>query len=74
MFTITSTYRWKGAVENSVEWQCVAKTDGHHWESVRSAIAELHSYDEPEIVAVPIVAGSASYLGWIRGELGANGD
>lgn len=71
---ITSIYRWQGVVENSEEWQCVAKTDGHHWESVRGALAELHSYDEPEIIAVPIAAGSASYLDWIRGELGCEGD
>ena len=71
---ITSAYRWQGEIQHSVEWQCVAKTDGHHWESLRSAIVELHSYEEPEIIAVPIAAGSPSYLEWVRCELRSDGD
>jgi len=63
---IASTYRWQGAVETALEWQCLIKTAAHRYEEVEAAIRELHSYDEPEIVATPIVAGSAGYLRWIE--------
>ncbi len=62
---IASTYRWQGAVETAREWQCLVKTAAGRYEEVEAAIRELHSYDEPEIVATPIVAGSAGYLRWI---------
>ncbi|HET9199176.1 MAG TPA: divalent-cation tolerance protein CutA [Solirubrobacterales bacterium] len=62
---IVSRYRWRGAVEEEREWQLLAKTTRAAYEPVEAAIREVHSYDEPEIVAVPIVAGSAGYLAWI---------
>lgn len=63
---ITSRYRWQGAVEEAREWQCLAKTTGAAYEAVEAAIREAHSYDEPEIIAAPIVAGAAGYLTWIE--------
>jgi periplasmic divalent cation tolerance protein len=66
---ITSTYRWKGQVETSREWQCVAKTRRELYQRVEEAIRQAHSYDEPEIVAVPLAAGSPSYLAWLDGQL-----
>jgi periplasmic divalent cation tolerance protein len=63
---IVSRYRWRGAVEEEREWQCLAKTTRAAYDSVEAAIREVHSYDEPEIVATPIVAGSAGYLAWIE--------
>ena len=62
---IASRYRWQGAVERSTEWMCVAKTSAARYAELEAAIRELHSYDEPEIVATSIVAGSAGYLAWI---------
>jgi periplasmic divalent cation tolerance protein len=62
---ITSRYRWQGAVEEEQEWQCLAKTTRAAYGAVETAIREAHSYDEPEIIATPIVAGSAGYLTWI---------
>jgi periplasmic divalent cation tolerance protein len=62
---VASTYRWQGAAETAREWQCLVKTTAGRYEEVEAAIRELHSYDEPEIVATPIVAGSAGYLRWI---------
>ena len=62
---ITSRYRWRGGIEEGREWQCLAKTTSAAYEAVEAAIREAHSYDEPEIVATPIVAGSAGYLAWI---------
>jgi periplasmic divalent cation tolerance protein len=62
---IVSRYRWQGAVEENREWQCLAKTTRDAYEAVEAAIRKVHSYDEPEIIATPIVAGSAGYLAWI---------
>jgi periplasmic divalent cation tolerance protein len=66
---ISSHYRWQGKVEHAQEWLCLAKTEAAHYTKLEAAIAELHSYDEPEIVATPIVAGSAGYLEWITRSL-----
>lgn len=62
---IASTYRWQGEVERAREWLCLAKTAADRYPEVEAAIRELHSYEEPEIVATPIVAGSAGYLAWL---------
>jgi periplasmic divalent cation tolerance protein len=62
---IASRYRWQGKVEKAQEWMCVAKTTATRYAELEAAIRELHSYEEPEIVATPIVAGSAGYLAWI---------
>ena len=67
---ISSFYRWQGKVEAATEWSCTAKTTQSKYAEVERAIRELHSYDEPEIVATEIVAGSASYLNWVRNECG----
>jgi periplasmic divalent cation tolerance protein len=67
---IVSRYRWQGEVEEEREWQCLAKTTGAAYEAVEAAIREVHSYDEPEIIATPIVAGSAGYLAWIDENVG----
>jgi len=63
---IASRYRWQGAIEETQEWQCLAKTTRAAYEAIEAAIREVHSYDEPEIIATPILAGSAGYLAWIE--------
>lgn len=67
---VASIYRWQGEIENAEEWHCLAKTAASRWDAVEAAIRELHSYEEPEIVATPIVAGSPGYLRWIDESLG----
>jgi periplasmic divalent cation tolerance protein len=62
---IASRYRWQGEIEESQEWMCVAKTSAARYEELEAAIRDLHSYEEPEILATPIVAGSAGYLAWL---------
>ena len=66
MGPVVSRYRWQGAVEEEREWQCLVKTTRAAYAQVEAAIREVHSYDEPEIVATAIVAGSAGYLAWIE--------
>jgi periplasmic divalent cation tolerance protein len=62
---VVSRYRWQGEVEEEREWQCSVKTTRAAYEAVEAAIRDVHAYDEPEIVATPIVAGSPGYLAWI---------
>jgi periplasmic divalent cation tolerance protein len=67
---IVSRYRWRGAVETEREWLCLAKTDAPRYPELEATIRELHSYEEPEVVATPIVAGSRGYLEWVGESLG----
>ena len=62
---IASTYRWQGAVERAEEWLCLVKTARSQYDAVERAIAELHPYDTPEIIALDVVAGSERYLAWL---------
>jgi periplasmic divalent cation tolerance protein len=62
---IVSRYRWQGKLETAREWQCLAKTESHLFGEVEAAIRELHSYEEPEILALPILTGSPGYLAWL---------
>jgi periplasmic divalent cation tolerance protein len=63
---IQSIYRWQGAVERAEEWLLLVKTTAERYAAVEAAIRELHSYEQPEIIATPITAGSAGYLAWLR--------
>jgi len=63
---IESIYRWKGKVEASAECLLLIKTTADAFEHVRDALLELHSYELPECIALPIEAGSASYLQWLE--------
>jgi len=63
---IQSIYRWEGAIQNEVELMLVAKTRSALFEDVGECVRRLHSYENPEVIAVPIVAGTAPYLGWLR--------
>jgi periplasmic divalent cation tolerance protein len=67
---IRSVYRWQGKIEHGEEWLCQIKTTREQYAAVEAAILELHSYDCPEIIAMPIVAGSAAYLKWLTGNVG----
>ena len=67
---LTSTYWWQGTIEQAQEWICTAKTRRELYPAVEQVIREVHSYDEPEIIATPIVEGSRGYLDWINREAG----
>jgi periplasmic divalent cation tolerance protein len=55
---ISSTYRWKNKVETTQEWICLVKTREELYSKVEAAIGEIHPYEVPEIMAVPISRGS----------------
>ncbi|NJK66868.1 MAG: divalent-cation tolerance protein CutA [Richelia sp. CSU_2_1] len=62
---IRSIYSWQGEIRSDSEWQLVIKTDLAKFEDLKTKIQELHSYEVPEIIAIPIVAGSKAYLDWM---------
>lgn len=62
---IESIYRWKGRVERAREVLLAIKTTRRRYPALERRVRELHSYDLPEIVALPLHAGSASYLRWV---------
>jgi periplasmic divalent cation tolerance protein len=65
-----SIYRWKGQVEETSEWLLVIKSRRDKFDALRAAIGKVHSYEVPELLAMPIVDGSESYLSWMDRELG----
>jgi periplasmic divalent cation tolerance protein len=62
---LTSVYRWKGKLDKQTECLLLIKTEASRFEAVEKRIKALHPYEVPEIVAVPITAGSSEYLKWL---------
>ena len=62
---VQSVYRWKGKVESAKECLLSIKTTRRRFAALQRAIRRLHSYDTPEIIALPIAAGSLDYLAWV---------
>ena len=67
---VRSMYRWQGVVEDTREVQLLIKTQRERFADVKRVIREVHPFDVPEIIALPVVAGSADYLAWIVAETG----
>jgi len=63
---VRSIYSWKGNIEDDTEVLMIVKTRKKLFDSLKSKIKELHSYEVPEIIALPIIAGSDDYLKWLR--------
>lgn len=63
---VASRFRWKGKLDKASEVLVILKTRRANFFMVEREIKRLHSYDVPEIIAFPIVAGSPEYLGWIH--------
>jgi periplasmic divalent cation tolerance protein len=66
---VRSFYRWKGAVADAAEWLLVIKTSRPLFARLRTALESTHSYELPEILALPVTEGSPNYLSWMDGEL-----
>ncbi|MFG1880253.1 divalent-cation tolerance protein CutA [Sphaerisporangium sp. NPDC049003] len=65
---IRSVYWWQGEIKDAQEWQLLIKTTAALFPALEAHIKANHSYDTPEIIATPIVAGSAEYFAWISAE------
>ncbi|NET38377.1 MAG: divalent-cation tolerance protein CutA [Cyanothece sp. SIO1E1] len=65
LMPIQSIYTWQGEVHQDEEWQLVIKTDLDQFTTLETKVQAIHSYEVPEIIALPIVKGANSYLTWI---------
>jgi periplasmic divalent cation tolerance protein len=63
---MTSVYRWQGRVEHATEHQLIIKTTATRVEAVKARLADLHPYDVPECLVIPIAGGSEAYLQWLQ--------
>lgn len=62
---IRSIYRWEGAVEDAEEHLLVIKARAEDFAALEALVRELHGYDVPEVIALPLRAGSEPYLAWL---------
>jgi periplasmic divalent cation tolerance protein len=62
---ITSVYRWQGEVTREAEHLLLMKTHRDRFEALRARLVEIHPYETPEVIALPVTAGHAPYLQWI---------
>ncbi|MFV0130012.1 divalent-cation tolerance protein CutA [Streptomyces sp. HMX112] len=65
---VTSVYHWRDAIETSEEWQVFLKTTEDRYDALEAHLTEAHDYETPEVIALPVVRGSAGYLAWLAGE------
>lgn len=72
LFPVNSMYLWQGKLEQEDEYQLLIKTDLTRFAELAQQIKILHSYEVPEIIALPIVAASQSYLNWLEESTNAN--
>ena len=63
---IRSIYRWEDKVQDDREWLLVIKTQSKYFAAIEARVKALHSYQVPEVIALPIVAGSEPYLDWLK--------
>jgi len=63
---IRSIYRWEGKIWDEKEWLLIIKTQKQRFEELEKKVKFLHSYSVPEIISLPIVEGSSSYLNWLE--------
>ena len=67
---VYSVFHWEGKVDEASEWMLVIKSTRARLAELQNELRKMHSYVVPEIVALPIVDGSADYLDWVDRELG----
>jgi periplasmic divalent cation tolerance protein len=65
LFPITSFYTWQSQLQQGPEWQLTIKTQSSCFEALQTRVQELHSYEVPEVIAIPLQAGAEPYLNWI---------
>lgn len=65
---VTSVYRWRNAIETTEEWQVFFKTTAERYDELEEHLQREHDYATPEIIALPVIRGSARYLGWVTAE------
>ncbi|MFV1997903.1 MAG: divalent-cation tolerance protein CutA [Acidiferrobacterales bacterium] len=63
--SVASVYRWQGKTETATESLMIIKSLAENYSQIEKKIVELHPYELPEVIAVPIVAGLKPYLAWL---------
>ena len=66
---VTSVYRWRGRIEEEGEALAIIKTTESRLDELERSVLELHPYEEPEFIALPVLSGSAGYLDWVVGSV-----
>ncbi len=66
--SIRSFYRWQGRIADDREWLLMIKTQAAAFNALATRVQPLHSYEVPEVIALPILAGAPDYLDWIQQE------
>ena len=66
---IQSIYWWKGNIEKAQEWMCLAKSKKDKFNEIVRQVKRIHSYEVPEIIAVPLIAVDENYAHWLEEEL-----
>ncbi|MDI6761715.1 MAG: divalent-cation tolerance protein CutA [Thermodesulfobacteriota bacterium] len=62
---VRSTYRWEGKICDEKEWLLIIKTQRKRFQEIETRVKSLHSYSVPEMISLPIIEGSSSYLEWL---------
>lgn len=62
---VRSIYRWQGQLQDDTETLAIAKTTPERAEALRARLVELHPYEVPEVLALPVTGGHAPYLAWV---------
>ena len=70
---VRSFYRWQGAIESAAEWLLIAKSSRELFAPLAAALEQAHSYEVPEVLALPVVEGTANYLNWLAASLEGEG-
>ncbi len=66
---ISSYYYWKNELCQDQEWLCLIKSSQNHYQTLENTIQEIHPYEVPEIISLPIEEGSEGYLSWLNQQL-----
>ena len=69
---VRSLYRWQGKLADEKECWMILKSTRELFPEIQAEVEKLHSYDVPEVIALPIIEGSAKYLNWIAGSVGSS--
>ena len=66
---IQSVYHWQGAIQEDPEWMLVIKSTRPMFDSLAAELRKIHSYQVPEVLAIPVIAGDQNYLDWMDREI-----
>jgi periplasmic divalent cation tolerance protein len=69
LLPVTSIYTWENQLQQDEEWQLLIKTRLDRFPDLEARILTLHPYDVPEIIAIPLSAGTQPYLSWITSQV-----